>query len=59
METNLAELVLLAAAAYGLYRLLKPIQVWLERLILALLDPKARDLIDAEVVSETHKKRNP
>lgn len=57
METSLAELVLLAAAAFGLYALLRPLQAWLERLILELLDPKSRELIDAEIVSETHKKR--
>ena len=57
MGTNLAELILLAAAAAGLYVLLRPVQAWLERWILKFLDPKERSLIDAEIVADQNRKK--
>lgn len=55
METSLAELVLVAALLYGLYRVLAPLQRRLEALILRLLGEKP--MIDAEIVAS--KKKSP
>ena len=52
MEMTLLELVVLAATAAGLYRLLRPLQDRLEALIRNFLDPKERGVIDAEIVSD-------
>lgn len=52
--TSLAELLLLAGAVYGLYKLLTPLQRFLETAILDLLVGRGR-LIDAETVSPKKK----
>jgi hypothetical protein len=56
MPTTLAELVLLLAAVYFVYRLLEPLRRRLERLLLILIDPSKTDIIDAELVSRERKK---
>lgn len=56
MPTTLAELVLLLAAIYFVYRLLEPLRVRLERRLLALIDPSKADIIDAEIVDRDRKK---
>jgi hypothetical protein len=50
MELSLAEAVLLAAAAVGIYRLLRPLQRALESWLLRLLDPERARIIDADAV---------
>jgi hypothetical protein len=56
VPTTLAELVLLLAAIYLVYRLLEPLQRRLERLLLRLIDPSKADIIDAELVTRDRKK---
>lgn len=56
MQTSIAELILLALAAVVFFRVLSPLQAWLERLILRFLDPREREIADAEVI-EDRKKR--
>lgn len=56
MPTTLAELVLLLAAIYFVYRLLEPLRRRLERFLLILIDPSKADIIDAEIVSRERKK---
>lgn len=48
MGTTLVEIVLLLAAVYGLYRLLRPLQRRLEYWILGLLAPGRPRIIDLE-----------
>ena len=57
MPTTLAELVLLAAAVWLVYRLLEPLRRRLERLFLRLIDPSKTDIIDAEIVPRDRSKR--
>jgi hypothetical protein len=57
MPTTLAELVLLAAAVWLVYRLLEPLRRRLERFLLKLIDPSKNVVIDAEIVSRDNKKR--
>jgi hypothetical protein len=59
MAPTLAELFLLAAAVWVLYRLLEPLRRRLERLLLRVIDPSKTDIIDAELVSSRRKKRSP
>ena len=56
MPETLAELVLLAVAAWALYRLLAPLRRRLERLILRALDPSRADIVDADIVPRERKK---
>lgn len=56
METSLAELLLVAAAIYALYRLLTPLQRRLEQLLLDLLLGKGR-ILEAETVATKKTKR--
>jgi len=56
MPTTLAEFVLLAAAVWLVYRLLEPLRRRLERLILRLIDPTKKIIIDAEVVDRDRRK---
>ena len=56
VPTTLAELVLLAAAVYFVYRLLQPLQRRLESLLLRLIDPSKSPVIDAELVARDKKK---
>lgn len=56
MPTTLAELVLLLAAIYFVYRLLEPLRRRLERFLLILIDPSKTDIIDAEIVTRERKK---
>ena len=56
MASSLAELVLLAVAVWGLYRLLSPLQRRLESLILNLLLGEDR-ILDAETVEPKRKPR--
>ena len=55
MALSLAELLLILAAVYVLYRLLKPLRVFLEKLILRGLDPRESEIIDVEPVKKTKK----
>ena len=48
MGLSLAEIALLLAGAYVLYRVLAPLQRRLEWLILKSLDPSAKPVIDVE-----------
>jgi hypothetical protein len=57
MEASLTEIVLVVAVVLGLYRLLRPVQEWLEDLIVRLLDPKQRAFIAAEVIDEVNRKK--
>jgi hypothetical protein len=59
VETSLAEIILIAAAAYGLYRLLIPLQRRLERWLLLWLAPEKAGIIDAETVDDPPKKGRP
>lgn len=52
METTLAELILVAAAVVVVYRLLRPVQRWLEALLWNALDPQRREVIDVEPLEE-------
>jgi hypothetical protein len=56
MPTTLAELVLLVAAVWLVYRLLAPLRRRLERSLLKLIDPAKNPIIDAEIVSRESKK---
>jgi hypothetical protein len=56
MPTTLAELVLLVAAVWLVYRLLDPLRRRLERSLLRLIDPSKTPIIDAEIVSRDKKK---
>jgi hypothetical protein len=56
MPITLAELVLLLAAIYFVYRLLEPLRRRLERFLLIWIDPSKTDIIDAELVSREKKK---
>ena len=56
MPTTLAELVLLVAAVWLVYRLLDPLRRRLERFLLRLIDPSKKIIIDAEIVSRDRKK---
>jgi hypothetical protein len=55
METSLAELLLIAAVVYGLYRLLAPFQRFVERTILRALGETP--VIDVEPVEPKKKRR--
>jgi hypothetical protein len=57
MPVTLAELVLLVAAVWLVYRLLAPLRRRLERSLLRLIDPAKTPIIDAEIVSRDGKKR--
>lgn len=57
MEASLTEIVLLVAVVLGLYRLLRPLQDWLEDMIFRLLDPKQRAFIAAEVIDDINRKK--
>jgi len=57
MEASLTEIVLLVAVILGLYRLLTPLQDWLEDMIFRLLDPKQRAFIAAEVIDDINRKK--
>jgi hypothetical protein len=57
VETTFAELLLVVAAAFGLYKLLKPLQARIQAALERFLDPKRRNTIDAEVVPEPPKRR--
>jgi hypothetical protein len=57
METSLAEFVLLGAAVALIYFLLRPVQAWIESLLLKFLNPKERGITDAEIVPDQKKKR--
>jgi hypothetical protein len=50
MPTTLAELVLLAAAVWVVYRSLDPLRRRLERFLLRLIDPSKKPIIDVEIV---------
>jgi hypothetical protein len=50
MPTTLAELVLLVAAVWLVYRLLDPVRRRLERALLRLIDPNKTPIIDAEIL---------
>ncbi|MFI5349373.1 MAG: hypothetical protein ACHQ2Z_07510 [Elusimicrobiota bacterium] len=56
MPITLAELILLAAAVWLVYRLLEPLRRRLERFFLRLIDPSKKIIIDAEIVSRDDKK---
>ena len=56
MPATLAELVLLLAAVWLVYRLLEPLRRRLERFLLRLIDPSKKIIIDAEIVSRDRKK---
>jgi hypothetical protein len=56
MPTTLAELVLLLAAIWFVYRLLAPLRRRLERLLLRLIDSSKAEIFDAELVSRDRKK---
>jgi hypothetical protein len=56
MPTTLAELILLLAAIYFVYRLLEPLRRRLERFLLLWIDPSRTDIIDAEIVTRERKK---
>ena len=55
MPATLAELVLLAAAVWIVYRLLDPLRRRLERFLLRLIDPSKTPIIDAEIVARDRK----
>ncbi len=55
METSLAEVLLVVAFIYGLYRLLAPLQRAVERMLLRLLGE--RPVIDVESVEPKKKHR--
>jgi hypothetical protein len=57
MPTTLAELVLLVATVWLVYRLLEPLRRRIERALLRLIDPTKKEIIDAELVSRDRKKR--
>lgn len=48
MAMTLAEMILILAAVFGIYRLLGPLQRRLEDWIRGLLDPGRRNIIDVE-----------
>ena len=48
MGLNLAELFLLLAFIYGIYRALGPLRRRLERFILGIFDPSSRNVIDVK-----------
>jgi hypothetical protein len=56
MPTTLAELVLLVAAVWLVYRLLEPLRRRLERWLLRLIDPSKAPIIDAEILPRDQKK---
>ena len=57
MGATFAELVILAAAIWLISRLLEPLRRRLERTILRLVAPERADIIDAEVLPATKKRK--
>jgi hypothetical protein len=56
MPETLAELALLGAAVWALYRLLSPLRIRVERALLAWLDPSRKPIEDAEIVPKKRRK---
>jgi hypothetical protein len=52
-----AEIVVVLAALFGLYRILRPLQARLEKILRAFLDPRRRNIIEAEADVEGPKPR--
>lgn len=48
MGMTLAEIILLVAALFVLYRLLSPLRRRVEKIILGVLDPKTKRIIDVK-----------
>ncbi len=57
MGASLAELVILAAVVWLISRLLEPLRRRLERAILRLIAPDRADIVDAEVLPATKKRK--
>lgn len=57
MGASLAELVVLAAIVWLIARLLEPLRRRMERAILRFLAPERADIVDAEILPPTKKRK--
>jgi hypothetical protein len=55
IPSTLAEFAVAAAVVWGIYRLLSPLRLRIQRALLRWLDPSKAGIVDAEIVPQQRK----